>query len=131
MIDTAVIVASKKPWGFSHNLFSNPNFEVKLGNVETGGFSSRHCHQNKNNLIYVIKGVLLVHFFSSEEKDYEKIAHTVTLEAGSRIIIPPKVWHRFYGSEASSGTDFIEIYWLPPLDTEDCISKDAGGLLPF
>jgi quercetin dioxygenase-like cupin family protein len=131
MIDTAVIQASVKPWGKIYAVFSNPNFEIRHCHIETGGYSARHTHQNKNNLIYVIKGVLLVHFYSSEDSNCEKIAHTVTLEAGSRVIIPPKVWHRVYGSEASDSAEFLEIYWLPPLDVEDTVSRDLGGLLPF
>lgn len=131
VIDTSVIKALTKPWGSSYDIFSNNNFEIRHNFAKPGGYSSCHCHYGKNNLIYVVSGVLLVHFYSSEEKEYSKIAHTVTLEPGHRLIIPPKVWHRFYGSEASEEINFIEAYWLPPVDSEDTISKDVGGHAQF
>jgi mannose-6-phosphate isomerase-like protein (cupin superfamily) len=127
MIDTSIIKALSKPWGTSFDIFNNANFEIRHNCAKLGGYSSCHYHHNKNNLIYVVSGVLLVHFYSSEDKECSKIAHTVTLERGNKLIIPPKVWHRFYGSEASEEVNFIEAYWLAPVDVEDTISKDVGG----
>lgn len=127
MIDTASIKPIKKDWGLSAEVFLNPNFEIRHGYMNPGGYTSCHTHMRKHNMVYVITGIVLIHLYSSEDVDCRKIAHTVTLQAGERIIIPPKVWHRLYGSEACSSCDFIEVYWNAPVDPEDSIARDVSG----
>ncbi len=131
MIDKALIKFSNKDWGSCAELIVNHNFEIRHGKLTPGGFTACHMHMHKNNMIYVSSGVLFVHLYSSEDTDCRKPAHTVTLEAGGRLIIPPKVWHRLTGSEACNEADFLEVYWQSPIDKDDVIARDAGGSNPF
>jgi mannose-6-phosphate isomerase-like protein (cupin superfamily) len=131
MIDTGTVEFSKKDWGVCAEVICDPNFEVRHGKLKPGGFTSCHMHMHKHNMVYVSSGVVFVHLYSSEDMDCRKIAHTITLEKGDKVIIPPRVWHRLYGSEACYEADFLEIYWQAPIDKDDVITRDSGGSNPF
>jgi mannose-6-phosphate isomerase-like protein (cupin superfamily) len=129
MIDSAVISALDKSWGLNYPVFKNSNFELHHASIAEGGYSSCHCHQHKYNLFYVICGKLFIHFYSSEDKaSHNSIAHTVMLEPGERLIVPPKVWHRFQTVEHSGVVDLIEAYWTSTVDPDDITRKDIGGI---
>lgn len=132
MISTDVIKAMEKAWGTNFPVFHNANFELHHAFIEPGGYSSCHCHQNKYNLFYTVKGELYIHFYRAEPtlSNISDIAHTVILEVGERLIVPPKVWHRFYAPENGSGVDLIEAYWNSDVNQDDIVRKDIGGIYP-
>lgn len=131
MINTDIVKASEKAWGTNFPIFNNANFELHHAFIEPGGYSSCHCHQNKYNLFYAVRGELYVHFYRSDPTDgISEIAHTSVLEVGERLIVPPKVWHRFYAPETGNGVDLIEVYWNSGVDLDDVIRKDTGGIYP-
>ncbi len=127
MIDTATIQPLNKAWGLNFAVFNNSNFEVHHAYIKSGGYSSCHAHNRKYNLFYVLSGKLLIHFYRNEDNAANNhIAHTVTLSPGERLIVPPKVWHRFQSVDESD-VDLIEAYWTEPVDPNDIVRKDIGG----
>ncbi len=127
MINTATIEPIDKAWGLNYSIFQNNNFEMHHAFIKSGGYSSCHCHKNKYNLFYVIYGKLLIHFYSNEDlASRNQIAHTVILNSGERLIVPPKVWHRFQSIE-NEAVDLIEAYWAESVSPDDIIRKDVGG----
>ena len=72
-------------------------------------------------------GVLMVHFYGdSSDANNGSIAYSVTLEPGDKLVVPPKVWHRFQA--LSENVDLIEAYWSAPVDPDDIVRKDVGGV---
>jgi mannose-6-phosphate isomerase-like protein (cupin superfamily) len=127
VIDTATIQPLNKAWGLNFAVFQNSNFEVHHAYIKSGGYSSCHCHNHKYNLFYVLSGKLLVHFYRNEETaSNNHIAHTVALGYGERLIVPPKVWHRFQSVD-DMDVDLIEAYWAESVDPSDIVRKDIGG----
>jgi hypothetical protein len=51
MIDTASIKPIKKDWGLSAEVFLNPNFEIRHGYINPGGYTSCHTHMRKHNMV--------------------------------------------------------------------------------
>lgn len=131
MIETMTIKPLKKDWGLNFSVFNNHNFEVHHASIEPGGYSSSHCHRNKHNLFYVVSGSLWVHFYGSEEgAANNQIAHTVELATGDKLIVPPRVWHRFYAPKSSELVNLLEVYWIDPVNPDDIVRKDVGGVYP-
>jgi mannose-6-phosphate isomerase-like protein (cupin superfamily) len=50
------------------------------------------------------------------------------LEPGERLIVPPKVWHRFQTVDHAGPVDLIEAYWTSGVDPDDITRKDVGGI---
>lgn len=131
MIQSFVIDPLKKAWGLNYAIFNNANFELHHASIVAGGYSSCHCHQNKHNLFYVITGELYIHFYGSEKDAQEnKIAHSLKISVGESLIVPPKVWHKFYAPENGFGVDLVETYWNSEVNPEDIVRKDVGGVYP-
>lgn len=131
MIETAAVKPLDKDWGLNFSVFANPNFEVHHAYIEQGGYSSRHCHNHKYNLFYVISGELWVHFYGSEDQtNSQHVVHTVELHAGDKLVVPPKVWHRFYAPKTSEPVNLLEVYWSGHVDPNDIVRKDTGGIYP-
>ena len=77
-----------------------------------------HCHLKKYNLFYVESGELLIEFRNKE---------SVLLNSNKKLIIEPKVWHRF---RALTEVVAYELYWENPDTSEksDIVRLDQGGI---
>jgi hypothetical protein len=131
MIETMTLKPLKKDWGLNFSIFNNHNFEVHHACVEPGGYSSSHCHRHKYNLFYVVSGSLWVHFYGSEEgAANNQVAHTVELLVGDKLIVPPRIWHRFSAPKSSEPVNLLEVYWSDSVNPDDIVRKDVGGVYP-
>lgn len=100
------LLAEKKTWGLSHQLFSCKDFLVYFATASGGGESSIHLHESLDNIIYITSGTLSVFLFNDEGLlECESL-----LFPGQEIRIEAGVKHQFKAIKDSS---FIEIYVAP------------------
>lgn len=109
-----------KVWGCNFPLFDKSNVEVNGIRVEAGGYSSRHKHEHKHNLFFVVYGQMEIEV---EKNDYE-LTDTTMLSAGEMTDVAPGEWHGF---RCPVPTFAIEIYYTE-LDSADIERKDSGGV---
>ena len=127
MIDPVAVTRRSKAWGFNQAVHQNDSFELHHAFIHSDGYSSCHYHKNKYNLFYVLYGTLMVHFYGDEvSANNGAIAYSVTLEPGDKLVVPPKVWHRFQA--LNEYVDLLEAYWVHSVDPEDIVRKDVGGV---
>jgi len=73
----------EKVWGDTTPVSINSTHEVHFLNIKRGGYSSRHRHE-KNNLFYVVSGVIEVVRFDSEGQEKEGVALLLVQESEDR-----------------------------------------------
>lgn len=117
-MSTLTISPVTKLWGITRCIHRDATHEIHHASAKAGGYSSRHSHRNKINLFYVMSGRLLVHRYDPDEEP-------LYLEAGSIAVIESNRDHRF---EAGTDVELIEVYWLDPLDPDDIVRADVGGI---
>lgn len=110
-----------KYWGWTQHIYLDKHTEIARAHIVTGGFCSKHLHENKTNRFHIINGILeiIVYRNNNEEK--------VVLYPGMTLDIPSKIIHRMVCIE---NCDFIEIYWPDNdkiLDSLDIVRYDNGG----
>jgi mannose-6-phosphate isomerase-like protein (cupin superfamily) len=116
-------VALEKSWGTNRGLERSHAFEVHHASIRAGGYSSQHCHRDKSNAFYVVRGELLVHFYR-QRGDQDPCA-TVRLTAGQKLVCGRGEWHRF---EAVTDVELVEWYWTDAVDPSDIERHDQGGM---
>ena len=112
-----------KIWGTTEVLLKNEVLEIHRINTKTGGYCSKHHHEHKYNLFYVISGVMEI---SVWKKDYDLIDVTI-LDEGDSMIVKPGEQHRFY---ARVGGEAMEVYWNKTVDSNDIVRESHGGFKP-
>tara|TARA_R100000008_G_C3505055_1_gene125707 strand:+ start:113 stop:484 length:372 start_codon:yes stop_codon:yes gene_type:complete len=108
-----------KIWGQTSCFFENSSCEVHYIEADQDGFCSRHKHQNKWNRFIVLEGALKVIIYQQDSED------ETILYKGMFSDVPPNVEHRF---EALENTKALEIYWVDPIERNDIIRFDSGGV---
>jgi len=106
------MLTTQKSWGETNLVFDNSTVHVYMAHVNKKGYSSKHYHKYKKNLLFVHSGSLLIRRWV----DNEQIIETL-LKKGESIVIPNEQWHQFIAQE---DTDLLEIYYTV-LDHEDII----------
>ena len=109
-----------KIWGYTQEIFSNPNFEIHRIEAKKGSYCSLHKHSHKFNGFYIEKGKMKI---PTDELYYDLVDETI-VSTGEFTIVKPQNYHRF---EALEDTICYEIYWAE-LMHHDIIRKDNGGL---
>lgn len=122
MDDTVRPSVLKKNWGYVRTVHFGPHAQIDFLEIEAGGFSSKHCHQTKFNEFFLVSGRMLIHFYKSRS---DATSRTQLLLPGSKLIVPPNIWHRF---EAPERCVLIETYWSETLNPEDIVRVDQGGI---
>jgi quercetin dioxygenase-like cupin family protein len=112
---------SGKIWGSTEELFKNTNCEVHRIDINKGGFCSKHKHQYKHNIFYVLQGTLLIKVWKN---DYELIDTTI-LQTGKKTDVGPNQYHTF---QALEPTIALEIYYSEPI-SNDIIRETVGGMM--
>lgn len=109
-----------KIWGDTECIFSNGIVSVHFLDIKKGGYCSEHCHKQKTNRFYVIKGDLEI----SVWEDKTTCDKTI-LRAGQSTVIPFDVWHKF---RAITDVECIEVYEVKS-DGDDIERRTQGGIL--
>jgi quercetin dioxygenase-like cupin family protein len=102
----------EKAWGSTESLFDNSSTEVHIASVYEKGFTSKHYHKHKYNLLYIIHGSLLLKIWDDFDAE-----HSHTLTTGKKFIVNPGILHQFIALEQ---THIIEIYFTD-IDKNDII----------
>jgi mannose-6-phosphate isomerase-like protein (cupin superfamily) len=113
-----------KVWGKTRSLHIDRNCEVHHATIEPHTWCSRHYHDWKWNLFYVIAGELEVQFFSTQD-DTEPY-WTAVVRQGQSLKVAPRKWHRFE-SRCREPVQLIEVYWAEEVLANDIVRADVGG----
>lgn len=105
-------------WGESQTLFHNAQNELaRLVAPQAGGASSVHCHQRKDQMLWVVSGKISI----------VAPPNSLTIrQAGEACVIPAGNWHRliFHGN-----VEAFELYVAvegETLDLRDIVRQDDG-----
>ena len=102
-----------KDWGNDRILYHNQNIQINEIQINYHGESSKHYHNDKNNIFYVISGKLLIKIWNND------IVTEYVLSSKDTIEIPSKTYHKFHALE---DTVALEIYYLnKALDINDIV----------
>jgi len=113
-----------KIWGRTRSLHADRNCEVHHATIEPRTWCSRHYHDWKWNLFYVVKGELLVQYF---HQIHDAVPYqTFHIRKGESFKVPPRQWHRFESTHPAD-TELIEIYWAEEVLANDITRADIGG----
>ena len=91
----------KKPWGRENRWAITEKYLGKILYIEPGHKLSRQYHEQKDESIYVLEGVLVLEIGSADSIE------RFVLERGSSWRIPPGTVHRF--AAPASGCTLIEV----------------------
>ena len=108
-----------KIWGETTEFFRNALVSAHHIFVRKGGYCSKHRHQHKYNLFYVIRGRLLVQIWRDEQTVDETI-----VGPGQATAVSPDFYHRFWAIEE---TEAIEVYQVF-LEDPDIERATEGGI---
>lgn len=108
----------KKVWGTTALIFDENNVIIHYLNINKKGYCSEHFHKHKDNIFYIISGILKITIFKKHKQDI------YMLRSGDTIKIPAESYHIF---EAISNVQCIEVYSIK-LDNDDIIRRTVGGI---
>lgn len=114
-----------KPWGEEIIFADCEDYAGKILRILPGHRTSIHMHENKDETIYVLDGLLDVEAFR-----IDSIARTVyvtTLGPGQSVRVLPGVWHRLTGM---STRDTLAIESSTARDEDGTVRRDPGGPCP-
>lgn len=109
----------QKSWGWTRCLYEDETFEFWDAHCLAGGYSSRHWHDAKENLIYARTAVLRCTIYGATER-------TVWIAPRQAVTFPRGVEHRF--EVMQSGTIY-ETYW-GDCNPQDIVRRDSNGWRP-
>jgi mannose-6-phosphate isomerase-like protein (cupin superfamily) len=115
-----VVEATDKFWGETRKVYQDQHCEVHHATPRAGGYSSRHVHEAKVNVFYVVSGRVTVTVYSDGKEA------KFTLCRGHRFEVAPNIHHRFSADEDS---ELMEVYYLPTIRQFDIVRFDEGGQL--
>ena len=110
----------KKAWGTKNVLFKSDTAQLDILYILQGGYSSKHKHNNKFNLFFILAGKIEITLFT---KDEEKKIIIGNQEKSQKFIIRPGTFHQF---KALQDTECLE-YSFVRLTEEDIIRLNEGG----
>jgi len=93
----------EKPWGYEDRWAITDKYLGKILSINPGHKLSRQYHQQKDETIYVLEGILVLELGEPDTEDYSK----AVLHPGSRWRIKPNTIHRFCAP--SEGCKLIEV----------------------
>ena len=93
----------EKPWGFEDRWAVNENYLGKLLHIYRGHRLSLQYHEQKDETIYVLSGVLNLHIGDEESQE------VLVLSEGDSYRIEPGVVHRFEAPKHGTDVELIEV----------------------
>jgi len=114
-------VRTNKPWGYEDRWAVAERYLGKILSIEPGKKLSRQYHENKDETVYVLEGILVLELGTPGETSYEKII----LHPGAVWRIRPNTVHRFCAP--SDGCKLIEVS-SPEIDDVIRIEDDYGRI---
>jgi len=108
-----------KVWGTTELLFSNENTAIHFLRIEEGGFCSKHRHNCKSNIFYIISGNLKLSIWTAGG-----IKDDTVLWQGEQTEIQPGAFHQF---KAMTDVVCLEIYEAK-FRGEDITREIVGGM---
>lgn len=113
------MIIQGKVWGHTIPVFCKNNVELNKLKLEKGHQCSKHIHDAKYNMFYVIEGKIKVKIWKN---DYDLVDETI-LTADQGTVVSPKEHHRF---EVLEDSIILEVYWVE-LNVNDIQREDVGG----
>lgn len=107
-----------KVWGLTQLLLSNKTLEMHRIGFNAGSKCSKHKHNTKFNLFYVLAGSMLVRTWKN---DYDLVDETI-LSSGQFTTVKPGEYHQF---EGLSDGEALELYWSE-FDPNDIVRDGVG-----
>ncbi len=107
-------------WGVWRRLYVDEYTELRVLEIEKGGFSSPHVHHSKSNFFVVAKGKVTVRQWTD---DGAEIAGTLTAHAVP-LVVAPEVMHQF---EAQEDSLVYELSVASPGETMDADEIERHG----
>ena len=101
------IIRVDKPWGHEIIWAKTEKYIGKILNIKPGGKLSRQFHENKDETIYVLDGVLILETGQGEEVE------KMIMKPGATFHVKPGTIHRF--AAPSDGCRLVEVS-TPELD---------------
>lgn len=115
-----VLIKHGKVWGLTKPILVTPLVEVHEIEVNTGGHCSKHAHEHKHNMFYILEGTLEI---KTWKNDYELVDSTI-LRAGESTTVKPGEYHQFF---CINHVKALEIYYIDPINPNDIIRENVGG----
>lgn len=115
-------IPKRKIWGHTMTLFVNATSSVHYLWIGAGGYCSEHRHSQKENVFFVVRGELKIHWWEGEKQTKQ----STILSPRDYFTVPIGVWHQF---EATQDTECIEIYNYI-YDSIDIERRSVGGIRP-
>jgi mannose-6-phosphate isomerase-like protein (cupin superfamily) len=121
-----------KRWGYNRPVLEGPGRpQVAVATfTEPGEASSVHFHHGKTNLFYVLTGRCRVEVFGAVSlgPPPAEPVEAFDLDAGQRVAVPPRVWHRFRA--LTPRADVLEVYWAESATSDDIVRHPEGCPCP-
>lgn len=127
--DQRFLDVEKKPWGTFSRHLSTPELEIGQADAKAFGYSSLHCHENKDNTFILVSGCVRIVSCTTADQKWP----TVTwLAPGGVFHIQARIFHRF---AATKDSRIIEVYTVPHgsmdgtvVDPNDIVRRDVNGM---
>jgi mannose-6-phosphate isomerase-like protein (cupin superfamily) len=110
-----------KAWGWNRPIISNSFIILNDIYVKPGGYCSKHVHNFRNNIFFVLKGTLEISIWKN---DYELVDKT-KLKKFQTTVVKPKEYHQFF---SDTGCRALELYYLDGIKKNDIIRESVGGI---
>lgn len=112
-----------KVWGSTEAILVTPLIEVHRIKINEESYCSTHKHDFKYNAFYCLYGAM---YIEVSKNDYD-LVDTTFLKTNDFTTVKPGEYHRFVTKHSPAWA--LEIYYQSPLDINDIIRKDSGGIL--
>jgi len=112
------LIAQGKVWGLTTEIYRTATFSAYHLSIDKFGYCSKHKHNRKYNLFYVLSGKLKIIIWRDGLPDI------TILGPGQISGVPPDFFHQFEGLE---NTECIEIYYVF-LEDPDIERENQGGI---
>jgi len=111
-----------KVWGETTRIFKCATGSSHFLRIIKGGYCSKHKHEQKTNIFYVIRGRLQISVWN--EGVGENMEDKTVLTSGQKTIVPIGVFHKF---EALTNVECVESYEFR-FTGEDIVRETIGGM---
>lgn len=120
-----------RPWGRWTRLYMDEQVELRLLEVEPGGYCTLHRHKYLANQFYVVSGRLIVSIFSDAASEdgahIAGVATRTTLGADGSLVVTPGIVHQFHADTRVVAYELNIATGPNPLDPSDSEQLGPAG----
>jgi mannose-6-phosphate isomerase-like protein (cupin superfamily) len=98
-----------KNWGYTTAFFETSTASAHHLSIRKGGYCSKHRHDHKFNLFYVLSGLLELTIWREND-----VLDITVIEPGQVSGVPPGFWHRFKALEPTEAVEVYEVLLIEP-----------------